>query len=224
MPLQINRNILIYIFLFIFLGTFNNKNLNKIEFFKLKDIKIIGLQEDEIYQLIEQLEFFKFKNLYLLDKFKIQSILNNSNLIKDYSIFKKYPSTIQINIKRANFLARVQKNGKNFYLGSNGKLIDKKKDINDLPFIFGDFKNKDFFNLLKIINDTKFDYSKIKNLFFFNSGRWDIETYSGVVIKLPKDRLKESFNLIQKILNDDDFKQIKILDIRQKNQVIINEK
>ena len=223
MPLQINKNILIYIFLFIFLGTFNNKNLNKIDPFIVKDIKISGLQNDENHQLIEQLEFLKLKNLYFLEKFEIESILNNSNLIKDYSIFKKYPSTIKININRANFLAKVQKNGKNFYFGSNGKLIDKKRNIKDLPFIFGNFKNKDFFDLYKIINDTKFDYSEIKNLFFFTSGRWDIETYSGVTIKLPKDRLQQSFDLILKILNQNDFKKIKIIDIRQKNQVIINE-
>jgi len=223
MPLQINKKILIYVFLFIFLGTFNNKNLNKIEYFQLKEIKVNGLQDDENYQLIKQLEFLKFTNLYFLDKFEIESILNSNNLIKDYSIFKQYPSLIKININRADFLAKVQKNGKTFYLGSNGRLIDKKNEIKGLPFIFGEFKNKDFFNLIKVINDTKFNYSEIKNLFFFISGRWDIETYSGVTIKLPRDRLKESFDISLKILNQKDLNQITVIDVRQKNQVIINE-
>ena len=220
---QVNKKILIYIFFFIFLGTYNNKDLNEIKFFKLEDIKVIGLQDDENYQLIKQLELFRLKNLYLLDKFEIKNILNSSNLIKDYSIFKRYPSTIEININPANLLAKVQKNGKNFYLGSNGRLIDKKNNNEQLPFIFGEFGNKDFFNLYKIIKDTKFDYSEIKNLFFFNSGRWDIETKSGTIIKLPRDGLKESFDLILKILDQNDFDQIKIIDVRQKKQVIINE-
>tara|TARA_B100001057_G_scaffold306664_1_gene306785 strand:+ start:323 stop:994 length:672 start_codon:yes stop_codon:yes gene_type:complete len=220
---QINKKILIYIFFFIFLGTFNNKDLNKIKFFKLEDIKVIGLQDDENYQLIKQLELFRLKNLYLLDKFEIKNILNSSNLIKDYSIFKRYPSTIEININPANLLAKVQKNGKNFYFGSNGRLIDKKNNNEELPFIFGEFRNKDFFDLYKIIKDTKFDYSEIKNLFFFNSGRWDIETKSGTIIKLPRDGLKESFDLILRILDKNDFDQIKIIDVRQKKQVIINE-
>ena len=223
MPLQINKKILIYVFLFIFLGTFNNKNLNKIEYFQLREIKVNGLQDDENHQLIKQLEFLKFTNLYFLDKFEIESILNSNNLIKDYSIFKQYPSLIKINISRADFLAKVQKNGKTFYLGSNGKLIDKKNEIKGLPFIFGEFKNKDFFDLIKVINNTKFNYSEIKNLFFFISGRWDIETYSGVTIKLPRDRLKESFDISLKILNQSDLNQITVIDVRQKNQVIINE-
>ena len=223
MPHQINKKILIYIFLFFFLGTFNNKDLKKSGFFKLKNIKVIGLKDNENYQLNNKLEFFKFKNLYLLDKLEIENILNSSDLIKDYSIFKKYPSTIEININPATLLAKVHKNGKDFYLGSNGRLIDKKNNNKELPFVFGKFKNEDFFDLYKIINNTPFDYREIKNLFFFNSGRWDIETKSGIIIKLPRDRLKESFDLTLRILDKNDFDQIRIIDVRQKKQVIINE-
>ena len=223
MPLRINKNILIYIFLFIFLGTFNNKNLKKIEFLKLENIEVMGLQEDEKNQLIKELELFKFKNLYFLDKFEIGNILNSNNLINDYSIFKRYPSSIKISINRVDFLAIIQKNGKNYYLGSNGRLISKRKDTKDLPYIFGEFENKDFFRLIEVINNTKFDYNEVKNLFSFNSGRWDIETNSGVIIKLPKNRLKESFDIALKILNRNDFNHLKTIDLRQKNQVIINE-
>ena len=223
MPLRINKNILIYIFLFIFLGTFNNKNLKETEFLKLENIEVMGLQEDEKNQLIKELELFKFKNLYFLDKFEIGNILNSNNLINDYSIFKRYPSSIKISINRVDFLAIIQKNGKNYYLGSNGRLISKRKDTKDLPYIFGEFENKDFFRLIEIINNTKFDYNEVKNLFSFNSGRWDIETNSGVIIKLPKNRLKESFDIALKILNRNDFNHLKIIDLRQKNQVIINE-
>lgn len=223
MLLQINNKIIIYIFLFIFLGTLNNKDLSKIKFAHLKDIKIIGLNDNENYQLIKELEFLKFKNLYFLDKFEIGNILNSNNLINDYSIFKRYPSSIKISINRVDFLAIIQKNGKNYYLGSNGRLISKRKDTKDLPYIFGEFENKDFFRLIEIINNTKFDYNEVKNLFSFNSGRWDIETNSGVIIKLPKNRLKESFDIALKILNRNDFNHLKTIDLRQKNQVIINE-
>lgn len=224
MPLQINNKIIIYIFLFIFLGTLNNKDLNKIKFANLKDIKVIGLNDNENYQLLKELQFLKFKNLYFLDKSAIEKVLNSNNLIQDFSIFKKYPSSLEIYINRTSLLAKVRKNGKSFYLGSNGRLVEKKKDIKELPFIFGEFKNKDFFKLFKVIDNNKFDYNQIKNLFYYSSGRWDIETHSGVIIKLPRDKLNESMNLIMRILNQNDFNQIKIIDIRQKNQVIINEK
>ena len=223
MLLQINNKIIIYIFLFIFLGTLNNKDLSKIKFANLKEIRVIGLNDDENYQLTKELQFLKFKNLYFLDKLEIEKVLNSNNLIQDYSIFKKYPSSLEIYINRTSLLAKVRKNGKSFYLGSNGRLVEKNKDIEELPFIFGEFKNKDFFKLFKVIDNNKFDYNQIKNLFFYSSGRWDIETHSGVIIKLPRDKLNESFNLTMRILNQNNFNQIKIIDIRQKNQVIINE-
>ena len=55
------------------------------------------------------------------------------------------------------------------------------------------------------------------------SGRWDIEMISGVLIKLPITRIKESLNLSIDLLEDKEFSNTKILDIRQKNQIVTND-
>ena len=222
MHLRINKKILIYIFLFLVLGSINNKNLYNIKFSQITDINIEGLSEKEHSKLIESLELLNLQNIFILDKNKIIKILNSNNLIENFFIFKKYPSSLEIKIKQAEFLAKVNKNGKMYYLGSNGKLILSEKNQTELPFIFGEFKSKDFFDLYQVINDTSFDFNEIKKLFFFNSGRWDIETFSGVLIRLPREKFKQSFNISLKILNDDKFKEIKIIDLRQSNQVIVN--
>ena len=222
MHLKVNKKIFIYIFLFLILGSINNKNLYNIKFSQITDINIEGLSEKEHSKLIESLEILNLQNVFFLDKNKIIKILNSNNLIENFFIFKKYPSSLEIKIRQAEFLAKVNKNGKMYYLGSNGKLILSEKNQTELPFIFGEFKSKDFFDLYQVINDTSFDFNEIKKLFFFNSGRWDIETYSGVLIKLPREEFKQSFNISLKILNDDKFKEIKIIDLRQSNQVIVN--
>ncbi len=64
--------------------------------------------------------------------------------------------------------------------------------------------------------------TKLKIYFFFKSGRWDIEVESGLLIKLPRENIQQSLELSQKILDKDD-KKIKIIDLRQHKQVIINE-
>ncbi len=222
MHLRTNKKILIYVFLFVLLGTLNNKYLSKIKFPNINQINVTGLSNEENQKIVESLNFFKLKNLYIIKENEVEKILQENNLIEKYTIFKKYPSSINIEVDKVKFLARVIKNGKSFYLGSNGKLIEYKKFEIELPFIFGDFRNKEFFDLLNIFNDVKFDYSKIKKLFFFNSGRWDIETHSGVLIKLPNNRIKESFELSLNILNNEKFNQIKIIDVRQENQVVID--
>ena len=39
--------------------------------------------------------------------------------------------------------------------------------------------------------NQNFEFNEIKNLFYFKSGRWDIETHSGLKIKLPKNNIKD---------------------------------
>ncbi len=222
MPQQKSKKIFLYIFLFFFIGTLNNKNLNNINFLKISEIKITGLEEDKILELINNLDFLKFDNLFLLNKKKIDEIVRSNNLVEEYSVFKKYPSSIYIEIKKTEFLAYVRKNDNNFILGSNKKLVEIKDIKKKIPFIFGNFRNENFFELKKLIDETNFDYNKIRNLFFFQSGRWDIETNSGIIIKLPKKDLKESLVIAINILTDNQFKKIRTIDLRQINQIILN--
>jgi len=219
---QRSKKIFLYIFLFVFIGTLNNKNLKNINFLKISEIKISGLEKDKILELNNNLDFLKFNNLFLLNKKKIDKIIRSNNLVEEYSVFKKYPSSIYIEIEKTEFLAYVRKNDDNFILGSNKKLVETKDIKKKIPFIFGNFKNDSFFELKKLIDETNFDYNKIKNLFFFKSGRWDIETNSGIIIKLPKKDLKESLEIAINILADNQFKKIRTIDLRQINQIILN--
>ena len=100
------------------------------------------------------------------------------------------------------------------------KHLNKSKN---LPFIYGEFDIDKFFEIKEDIDQSNFKLSQVKNLFFFPSGRWDIETHQGILIKLPIFKVKESLNLYLELLNKDDFKNIKIIDLRQNNQVITNE-
>tara|TARA_B100000035_G_scaffold123983_1_gene105540 strand:- start:1624 stop:2295 length:672 start_codon:yes stop_codon:yes gene_type:complete len=218
-----SKKIFLYFFLFLIIGTFNNKNLNNFDFPRIKEINITGLDDKEIYELKEKLNFLMANNLFSLNKIKVEEIINSNNLVEYYSVIKKYPSSLRIVIKKTKFLAYVKQNEKTFLLGSNGKLIDIQEMSQNLPMIFGNFENNNFFRIKKMIDKIDFDYKDIKNLFFFKSGRVDIETISGVVIKLPINQFEESFKLVIKILNDDQFKNVKEIDLRQKNQVVLSE-
>jgi len=217
-----NKKILIYIFLFILLGTTNNEKINNFNFPKIKEIKVSGLGDEENIKLSKRFNFLKIESLFFLNKSKIEDVLNSNNLIERYFIFKIYPSSLEIKINKVKYLAYVNKNGINFFLGSNGKFINANNETKKIPFLFGNFKNNEFYQLKKIIDKSNLDYQKIKKLFFFPSGRWDIEMHSGLLIKLPKDKLTESLDISLRILSDNEFKNLKIIDLRQKNQVVIN--
>ena len=218
-----SKKILVYIFLFFIIGTLNNKDLNKIKSKKTNQINVSGLSKEKNFEVLESLNVYKFYNLFFLNKLKIDQLINSYNHIENYSVFKKYPSSLIVKLSETNYLAYTNQNGKNFYIGSNGKLIEAFDKNKRLPNIFGDFDLSKFFELKKTIDQSNYDFNNIKNLFYFPSGRWDIEIYSGVLIKLPKNEFKESLNLSFDILNDKSFKDIRIIDVRPKNQIIINE-
>ena len=222
MHLQKNKKIILYLFLFIIIGTLNNRNLRNEIFLKDININVTGLDEISNTELINNLNLLEMNNLFFLDEKKIKKILNSNNLIEKSFIFKKYPSTLDIKVYKTIFLAQLKKKDDIFFLGSNGRLIKSNKIEKDIPFIFGDFTIENFFQLKKAITKSNFNFNKIKKFFFFKSGRWDIEIESGLLIKLPKENIQQSLELSQKILNKNN-KKIKIIDLRQHKQVIINE-
>ena len=67
---QINKKILLYLFLFILLGTLNNKNINNFQFIDIKEIKVEGLSEDNNSRLLKNLDFLKFQNIFFINKKK----------------------------------------------------------------------------------------------------------------------------------------------------------
>ena len=223
MPQQKSKKILIYFFLFIIIGTFNNKNFNNLNFPKIDKIKVNGLDRKDTSNLELNLNYLKIDNLFFIDKVRINEIVNSNELVEKFSVFKEYPSSLKIDIIKTEYLAYVKKDDKIFFLGSNGKLIKSDNVNKNLPYIFGKFKKDEFFNLRKDILETKFQFNEIKNLFYFKSGRWDIETSSGLKIKLPKNNIKQSLDLLVEIINKFDSEKINIIDLRQRNQIIINE-
>ena len=219
---QINKKIIFYISLVIILGTFNNKNLKNFDLPKINTVNIEGIKFND-NEYLKIMNLIKLNNLLSIQKSQIKEILNSNNLIEEYEVFKKYPSSLEIKIEKTNFLASTNINGKNYLVGSNGKLINTKDYSQNLPFIFGNFETEKFLEFKNIILQTEFKYNNIKNFYYFPSGRWDIEMNSGVLIKLPITGIKESLNLSIDLLDDIEFSKIKILDIRQKNQIVTND-
>ena len=128
-----------------------------------------------------------------------------------------------VKFKKTQFLAKTQKEGSYYYIGSNGKLIRIENDTEDLPIIFGTVDTMEFLRLKNLIDNSIFDFSDIKNLYYFKSKRWDIETKDGLLLKLPKENLSKSFELFTDIIRNKNFQNSNIIDLRQSNQIILNE-
>ena len=143
-------------------------------------------------------------------------------MVENYKIIKRYPSAINIKIEKTKFLARISNNKKIYLVGSNGKLTESNFYDNELPFIFGKPKIEEFINFKKIIDNSKLSYNDIKNFYFFSSKRWDLELKNNIIIKLSKNYIEDSLDLVVEFLNNQNFEDIKIIDTRIKDQIILN--
>ena len=224
MPQQISKKIIIYLSFLLMLVTTNNINLLTLDFFKISNLNIVGLQYEEEEKFKESLNFLKNKNLIFLDKDEILKKIFLNKTVEDLSIFKNYPSDLKIIIKKTKFLATTKKANQNYYIGSNGKLILAENLENNLPFVFGDVDVANFLKLKNSILKTEFNYDQVKNLYYFKSKRWDIETSEGYLIKLSRNDVKKDLNLFVRLSNEDEFKNKLVIDFRQKDQIILNGK
>ena len=211
---QKGKKIFIYLFLFLIVGSINNNSLNRIQFEKIKNIKISGLNEIENLNLLENIESLNLKNIFFLKRNEISKIINSNSLVENFKIFKKYPHTLDIKIEKTNFLAKIKSKEKILLVGSNGKLSDIQFSDEELPFIFGKPEINEFIKFTNLIKQSKFSLNQIKNLYFFPSKRWDLELKNNIILKLSKDHAKLSLNQAFEILNDNNFNDIKVVDAR----------
>ena len=218
-----SKKILIYFFLLLLVGSINNISLNNFKFKKINNINVFGLGDKDNKILLHQIKNLSLDNIFLINKNKITDQINSNSLVEKYDIFKKYPSSLDVKVEKTKFMARINKNGKIFLVGSNGKLSKNDFSNNQLPFIFGTPNIDEFLNFKKIIDLSKVSYNEITNLYFFSSKRWDLELNNGIIIKLPKNYIKESLELALEFLHSSQFRDIKIIDARIKNQIILND-
>ena len=215
-----NKIIIYLLFLFI-LSTTSAKFINDQNTISssVSKINTTGLSERKNLEISNNLNNFLYESIFVISKDEIKKILEKHNIIQEFSIKKIYPSTLNIEIKPTKFIARVFNNGQ-YLVGANGKLIEDKNNNELLPYIFGEFNSLDFLSFKQNIEKSIFSFSNLKTLYFFPSGRWDILTNNDILIKLPQEHIVASLNLSKKLIDNDNFKDNKFIDLRVKNHLV----
>ena len=219
--------IFFYLILFLFLSTQITKDKDiEINFItNLNNIEVIGLSEKNNHNVYQSLKFLLTKNIFFVNKNEFESILKKNNLVESFYIKKIYPNLIKIKIEQTKLLAITNKNGKKFFIGSNGKLIPVSQvevSYNELPFVYSKSNYINFIKLKKIIDESEFQFEQIESFYYFLNNRWDIKTKDGFLIKLPEKNIKESLKFATLIKINEEFKDKKIIDLRISNNIILS--
>ena len=217
-----SNKIFIYLFFFVILGTLNNLKILNLDPFRITNFQISGLDKNYKREIEDDLNNLSEFNIFFNDKIFLKSALKSNSLIETFNVFKIYPSTLKIQIKKTNFLARLNISGDIHLIGSNGKITKDYllSDSEKLPFVFGNPDIEQFLKMFSIIGLSNFRYDDIKNLFFYKSGRVDLEMKNDILIKLPLDNLEVTLKNISQLMTNDQLSN-KIIDARVSNQIIL---
>ena len=217
-----------YLFLLIvlfFATSINNKIFNekKDSFYNLDSIEVTGLNKKFNSEIEKKLNFLKNTNIFYIDGQILIDQINNYDFIENFNIIKFYPSKIVVKLEKTEFLGKTIQNNKYFFIGSNGKFIDfeKFKEKVNLPTVYGKFTPEQFLRFNKIIKNIDLDYNSINEIFFYPSGRADIKTKNNLLIKFPKENMKEAIIVANKIINNKNYTN-NVIDLRVPNQLILS--
>jgi len=216
------NKIVIYLLFLIILSTVTNKSLENRGSYPItvNKINVLGLSDKNNLKIKNELGDLLSKNIFLITRGNINKKISQYNLIEEYSIKKIYPTQINIKIKPTRFIAKIAGNN-NFLIGTNGKIISNERTTEVLPFLFGKFNSENFITFQKIINNSEFNFKNFRSIIIYPSNRWDIQTTDGILIRLPEKNLKNALKIAHKVINNDKFKDGKIIDLRIFNQIIV---
>ncbi len=225
LPLISKHRLYVYLLFFIFLSSiFNFKLLESYkDKFSLKNINVSGLPDYEKKIIEIELNNLKNINIFKLDEDHVLDKLKNFKFLEQIYVNKIIPSSISINLSKTTILGKTLIDGEIFYVGKNGKFINSNQIFQkkEFPLIFGKFKVNDFLNLYEILKSYQIDLDKVKKYYYYKNKRWDLSFSDGLKLMLPSNNIEESLNIFKKLLDTNNLENIKIIDLRINNQIIL---
>lgn len=203
------------------LTTFQNKKINDLNFLNINKIEILGISNTEKNQFKTRLEYLYDQNIFKIKKNEILDLLSTEKILESINIKKNYPTKLIANFKKTEFIAITKVNNLDYYIGSNKNLILTSNKKTKLPRINDSTNYSDLLKLKKIIDQSNLNFGSIEEITYFKSGRYDLLMANGLIIKLPINNLESSIKFLEKIIFRNEFNNLKIIDLRLNNQLIV---
>ena len=204
------------------LSSTHNTNFKYNNFFNVKKIEVVGLNKTDNAFLENEFTDLVGSNIFTLNK-KSFKLINSVNQIKSFNVKKIYPNQVKIYLESAKAIGFVKNMNELVILGNNGKIIESETLPKNIPEVTGTNDMKKIFQTIEIIKKSDFDIRKIKKINFFPSNRIDVEFENKKKIKFPINLKIDDLNFGFRVINDEKFNQVKIIDLRITNKVITDD-
>jgi len=199
------------------------KNKKVYDFFKIKEISISNTKIINENDILEKLKDVYGKNIIFIKKDSIKEPLSSVDFLEKIEVKKKYPNTIILKIFETKPIGIIFKNEKKYFLDNISKLIifDENLTTKNLPTIFGEDAETNFLKFSELLKKNKFPNTEIKNYYFYQIGRWDLQLLDDKIIKFPETNVQKAILKSIELINREDFKKYKIIDLRLHDKIIV---
>jgi len=195
-------------------------------FFKVKNIKIVGTEKTNPYELRKILSS-NLNNLIIFDKDHAKSLLEEVGWVKRANIKKIYPNTLSIDIIESDPFAIFYQDQDVFLIDIDGEIISLNPDINKYESLLTVRGEKAEVKLSEIIKEININFPELRNkingLEFIDKRRWDLFLLSDLLVKLPDIEINESLKNLKKLFEDNQILDSNIIevDLRIKGRAVI---
>jgi len=165
---------------------------------KLKNVKILGIENTKPTEVINIVSGLKETSLPNIDLHEISAQINNIDWIKKSELRKIYPSTLVVKVYEHNPIAIWFNNGNKFLVDDESQIIKELNPNNfkNLKVIAGPNALEDIPEVISMIRNYPEFEKKIKSLLRVGDRRWTVRLHNGITIHLPE---KNAANAIEEI-------------------------
>jgi cell division septal protein FtsQ len=188
------------------------------DFFKIKDVNIIGAKLLPIAELEKNLNDLKGQNALRIDKQKLMSEILSYRIVDQVNIDFDYKGKFNVHLQEYQPFAIWHNKGNDFLINAKGtKLLQLKRTdgFENLLLIFGDGLSGQTKVVAELINHNSFLKENVISMNFIAGRRWDFYLKNDVLLKLPAENISEVVEICEKILTNRKYRgNIAILDLR----------
>lgn len=212
--------ILFFIVILFFLTTYHlNKEIN-VPFLKINKVEFNNNfnVEESIKNTV--IEYCLKKSLLNINQNGLKKILLDSKWVKNFSLKKKYPDTIIVEIQEFKPIALFSNKEAFYLINENFDLTNKVVNYVEYkihPIYLGQFNKNSFLNFYNFL--VQFNYlQNVKEIKYNTYNQWEIYTKKNLKILFGDYNFEKQFKILNFILNKN--KKNRLIDLRIEDRVV----
>lgn len=193
--------------------------------FSLNEVFVYGRNHTESQRLLNQIQLNKGDPIFKYSPEEIRENIKQISWVRDVSVQRFLPDTIQVSIEERVPIALWQHRQKHYLVDVEGVIISDKnvQQYAHLPVVVGSDAPRHAPHLLGLLDRVPELKKRVAAIVWIGERRWNLLLDKTIEIKLPEKDPGQGIKRLVKILKNDklDLTQIKSIDLRHPDQVFL---